>query len=304
MKKEIGIIGLGRMGMAMAEMLERNGYRVVGFNRGEERLQAARDKGIEGVSSISALAEVLSPSRAVIIAVPYRAVDQVLPEVWSSFGEGDTVIDTSNSFYKDSVRRAEKAREQGMSFIDVGISGGPGSAGHGFCVMVGGERGPVDRHEQLFKDLAVEGGFRHVGSAGAGHFVKMVHNGIEYGMMQSIAEGFELLRKSDYQLNLTEIAYLYNHGSVIESRLVDWLHEGFKEYGEELSNIAGTVDYSGMGEWTVEVGKEMEVETPSISGAYMFRLNSQDDPTYAGKILSLLRSLFGGHPVEKDNSEE
>jgi len=297
MKKELGVIGLGKMGLGMAQRLEKKGYRVIGYNRGDDRRREAVDKGVEVTESISGLVDLLGAPRVILLAVPHLAVDEVLSELADHLGAGDTVLDGANAYYKNSVRRYEKMKEKGVHFVDVGVSGGPGGALNGACLMVGGDAGVIDRLGPLFSDLSVEGGWRHVGPSGAGHFVKMVHNGIEYGMMQSIAEGFALMKKSDYGLWLTDVADLYGHGSVIESRLVDWLHQGFKQHGEDLEEVTGSVAHSGMGEWTVETAQELEVETPAISSAYTFRINSGDKPSYTGRLLSLMRAMFGGHSM-------
>ena len=213
--------------------------------------------------------------------------------------KGDTIIDGGNSPYKDSIRRAKELDGKGIDFLDAGVSGGPSGARNGACIMVGGKRVVYRKFKNLFRDLSARKGYAYVGKSGAGHFVKMVHNGIEYGMMQAIAEGFAVMKVSPFDLNLLKIADLYNHQSVIESRLVGWLKTAFKQYGEDLEYISGSVAQTGEGSWTVEAAKELGIPAPIIEGALNFRIQSQTNPTYTGKIVSALRNQFGGHEVFK-----
>jgi 6-phosphogluconate dehydrogenase len=197
------------------------------------------------------------------------------------------------------MRRARELEEKGIHFLDVGVSGGPRVARNGACIMVGGRKEIFKRFKSLFRDLSVRGGYGYMGKPGAGHFVKMVHNGIEYGMMQALAEGFAVMKDSPFDLDLNKVAEIYNHRSVIESRLVDWLKKAFEQYGEDLNEISGSVSHSGEGVWTVEAAKEFGIPIPIIEGALNFRIESQNNPTYTGKILSALRNQFGGHEVFK-----
>jgi 6-phosphogluconate dehydrogenase len=213
--------------------------------------------------------------------------------------KGDMVIDGGNSFFEDSMRRARLLEKKGIKFLDAGVSGGPAGARHGACMMIGGDKASYEKWEALFADASVADGYAYFGKAGAGHFVKMVHNGIEYGMMQSIAEGFALMKKSPFKLDLQEIARLYNHGSVIESRLVGWLEGGYLMFGEELKKVSGSVAYTGEGEWTVKTGKKWRMKLPVIEDSFKFRVRSKRAPSYMGKILSVLRNQFGGHSIEK-----
>ena len=189
--------------------------------------------------------------------------------------------------------------DKGIDFLDVGVSGGPSGARSGACIMVGGKREIFSEHEKLFKDLSVYKGYGYMGESGAGHFVKMVHNGIEYGMMQAIAEGFAVMKKSPFKLDLIKIAEVYNHRSVIESRLVDWLRTAFEQYGENLDDIYGSVSQSGEGMWTVEAAKELGIPIPIIEEALRFREQSNETPSYTGQALSAMRNQFGGHEVFK-----
>ena len=301
MTKTIGYIGLGKMGKGMVGNLLEKGWKVVAFNR----TPAATDEvAREGATPAYTLAEVVSKlasPRLVWLMVPHQAVDEVLEELIPLLSGGDTVIDGGNSFYKNSMRHADELSKKGIHFLDAGTSGGPGGAREGACTMVGGEKEIFDRYEELFKDISVKDGYAYFGKAGAGHFVKMVHNGIEYGMMQAIGEGVEVMKKSPFDLNLERVATLYNHQSVIESRLVGWAESAFKEYGQDLEAISGKVSHSGEGLWTVETAREFGGPTPIIEGSLKFREESQDNPSYTGQVVSALRNQFGGHSVKKEN---
>lgn len=213
--------------------------------------------------------------------------------------QGDVVIDGGNANYKDTLRRSACLREHGLHLVDVGTSGGVWGLSEGYCLMVGGEEQVVQRLAPIFEALAPapDKGWGYVGPNGAGHFVKMVHNGIEYGMMQALAEGFSVMQASDYELDLTAAAEVYNHGSVIESRLVGWLAEAFEVFGEDLAPVSPTVAHTGEGEWTVRTAEKLGVAVKIIEGALEFRKQSEHDPSYAGRVLSALRNRFGGHAV-------
>lgn len=295
--KTIGVVGLGKMGRNIAWRLQERQWQVVGLD------PDATDKlGISLVSSAVDLVRQLAQPRRVWLMVPHQVVDDVL------FGEegltqyleaGDVVFDGGNSYYKDSARRYKKLKQEGIKFVDVGVSGGPEGARRGASLMVGGDRDSFKQAESLFVDLAARDGYQFFEGAGAGHFVKMVHNGIEYGMMQAIAEGFHILKASKYDLDLSSIASVYDHGSVIESRLVHWLGQALSLHGVELDKVSGVVAHSGEGEWTVEAARELNVASKIIEGALEFRKDSARDPSYAGKILTALRHQFGGHDIEK-----
>ena len=212
---------------------------------------------------------------------------------------GDIIIDGGNSLYKESVRRANAVIEKGLEFVDVGVSGGPRGAREGSCLMIGGEEEVFKRLEHLYKDLAAQDAYQFFKGNGAGHFVKMVHNGIEYGMMQSIAEGFAVMKESDFNIDLKKAADVYNHASVIESRLIGWLKDGFETYGVDLENVSGSVGHTGEAEWTVKAAKELSVSVKIIEESLKFREDSADKPSYTGKILSALRDMFGGHGVKR-----
>ncbi len=296
---ELGYIGLGKMGYNMVERLLEKGHRVVVYDRDPAAVKALAVNGAKPAASIQELTRSLGWPRTVWIMVPHQAVDAVLKELAPSLSRGDTVIDGGNSPYKDSIRRAKELEARGIDFLDAGVSGGPAGARNGACIMVGGKKEVFQKFETLFRDLSVPDGYGYMGKSGAGHFVKMVHNGIEYGMMQSLAEGFAIMKSSDFGLDLTKITDVYNHKSVIESRLVGWLQSAFRQYGEDLAGISGSAAQSGEGMWTVEAGKELGVPTPVIQDALEFRIQSQKNPSYTGKLISAMRNEFGGHEVKE-----
>lgn len=294
-----GYVGLGKMGFNMVERLIEKGYEVIVFDKERTVMREISKFGARTAHSLRFLASSLSSPRLIWIMVPYQVVDSVIQGLVPFLQHGDTIIDGGNSPYKESMRRAGELEEKEINFLDVGVSGGPSGARTGACIMVGGRRELFDRLENLFRDLSAEGGYGYMGNSGAGHFVKMVHNGIEYGMMQAVAEGFALMKASQFDLNLIKIAELYNHRSVIESRLIGWLKQAFEEYGDSLEQISGRVSHSGEAEWTVEAAKEFGIPVPVIKEALNFRIQSQGTPGYAGKILSAMRNQFGGHEVFK-----
>lgn len=293
----IGYVGLGKMGKNMVYRLHNKGWRVIAYNRSAEPRREVAKKGVKTVESLQELVSFLRPPRLVWLMVSHGAVDEFFKQLIPILKKGDTIIDGGNSYFKLSVQRAQLLRRHGVYFLDAGVSGGPSGARNGACVMVGGEKKIFKKYEKLFRDIAVPKGYAHFGAAGVGHFVKMVHNGIEYGMMQAIGEGFEVMKKSRYKLDLKKVADLYNHKSVIESRLVGWLKSAYEKYGEGLKEISGSVAHSGEGEWTVKTAKELGIPVPVILGAFKFRIQSQKKPSYIGKVVSALRNQFGGHNV-------
>lgn len=296
-KKTIGYIGLGKMGKGMAERLLEKGWDVVAYNTSPAPIVALEELGAMPVYTLEELTSKLTLPRLVWLMVPHGAVDNVLAELTPLLQKGDVVIDGGNSFYKDSMRRGAELAKKGIHFMDSGTSGGPRGAREGACTMVGGNKNIFEQYEILFKDISVPNGYMYMGEVGAGHFVKMVHNGIEYGMMQAISEGFEVLKKSGFKLNLARVADLYNHQSVIESRLVGWAKSAFEVYGDDLEKISGKVSHSGEGLWTVQTAKELGVPVPIIEGSLKFREASQNNPSYTGQVVSALRNQFGGHNV-------
>ena len=281
----IGYIGLGKMGSGMVARLIEHGHTVTSYD----------SSGTGTVQNLTDLVSSLPTPRTVWLMVPASAVDSVLHDLTPLLTPNDTIIDGGNSHYTDTIRRSDELTQAGIHFLDVGVSNGPNGARTGACLMIGGERADYDLLESLWKDLSATQGFAYVGTHGAGHFVKMIHNGIEYGMMQSIAEGFAVMKASPFDLNLTSIATLYNNGSVIESRLIRWLRDGYIQYGEDLADITGTVAHTGEGEWTIEAARTINIPAPIIEGSLQFRKDSVEHPSYTGKVLSLLRAMFGGH---------
>jgi len=300
MQKKILYIGLGKMGLNMVKRLLGKGYDISVFDLSEEARKQAEEIGAKVFVSISDLVASEEAPRTVWIMVPHQVVDDVLGELVPLLSDGDTIIEGGNSRYTETVRRAKEITSTGIRFVDAGVSGGPGGALNGAAVMVGGLREDYDHYEDLFKDLSVENGYGYMGDHGAGHFVKMVHNGIEYGMMQAIGEGFELMKKSGLNLDLVKIAKVYENGTVVSSRLVTWLKQALEQEGPELSEISGEVSHSGEGLWTVETAKELGVPIKVIEDALQFRVDSQGNPSYSGQVVSAMREQFGGHPVRKN----
>ena len=295
---KIGYIGLGKMGHNMALHMKEKGHEVWGLDSDQRVRREAERADITTVSTIRELSEKLETPRIVWIMVPHGVIDEVLYHLRRYLEKGDLVVEGGNSFYKDTIRRAQEMTERGIRFLDAGVSGGPGGARNGACIMVGGEKADYEELIPLFKDLAVEDGYAYMGKHGAGHFVKMVHNGIEYGMMQAIAEGFEVLQKSPYDIDFPAVAELYNHGSVVTSRLVGWLRDGFEHFGKDLKGVSGTVGHTGEGEWTIKTAEELGISVPAIKAALDFRIASRERPSFGGKVLSAMRNMFGGHSIK------
>ena len=303
LKKEVGIVGFGKMGGGMALHLLEKGWRLHGYARKPEVARKFAHAGAHMAPSLPALIERLPAPRVFILMITAgKAVDDALfgrDGVLKNLQKGDIVIDSGNSFYKDSIRRGKKLAARGIKYADVGFSGGPYGARTGGCLMIGGDKATFAYLEPLFKDLAKSDGYRFFEGIGAGHFAKMVHNGIEYGMMQAIGEGFEILKKSKYKFDLKRVAEIYNNGSVIESRLVGWLLKAFKEYGEDLKEISGTVGHTGEGEWTAKTARELGVPVEIIEDSFKFRVRSAKKPSFTGQVVSAMRGQFGGHAVRK-----
>ncbi len=306
-ERAVGVVGLGKMGRALARNLLDHGWRVVGFNRTTSVATAMESEGLHAAPALVDLAAALPAPRIVWVMVPAGpAVDEMLFGHEDEGGArtqgladvleaGDTVIDGGNSHFGDAPERAERLGRLGIRFIDCGTSGGPEGARHGACFMVGGERSDFERIEPMLADLAAPGGYAHFPGTGAGHYVKMVHNGIEYGMMQSIAEGFALMHEAPYDLDLAAVADVYQHGSVVQSRLMGWLCEAYDELGSDLEGVSGSVGRTGEGEWTVDAAREAGVAVPAIRTALQFRIDSEEAPSYAGRVLTAMRNAFGGH---------
>jgi 6-phosphogluconate dehydrogenase len=296
---EVGMIGLGRMGANMTERLVRGGHQVVTYDRSAEAIQRVVDKGATGAVSLADFVKKLSPPRAIWLMVPSGdPVDQTMDQLLPNLTKGDIIIDGGNSNYKDSIRRAEKMKAHGMHFIDAGTSGGIWGLQNGYCMMVGGEKEIVGRLEPIFVTLAPKDGYLHAGPNGAGHFVKMVHNGIEYGMMQAYGEGFELLKASQFDLDLAKISHLWNQGSVVRSWLLELCQSAF-EKDPKLDAIKGYVEDSGEGRWTVIEAIEKGVAATTLAHALFARYSSRQQDAFSNKVIAALRNEFGGHAVTK-----
>jgi len=302
----LGIIGLGKMGGSLARRLMEVGWHVVGFNAHREITDALVAEGLDGAFSIPELISKLPAPRLVWLMVPYAAVDDVLNELTPHLNPGDIIVDGGNSPYRESIRRKKELEGRGIEFLDIGVSGGPGGARTGACMMVGGQKEAYERLEDtgFFKDTCVSNGWAYLGESGSGHYAKMVHNGIEYGMMQSIAEGFDLLKHSkEFTFDLAQVADVYAHGSVIVSRLVSWLRDSYQSFGVDLTKISGRAASSGEGKWTIETGNRDGIKLPAIQAALDVRTASAENPSYQGRIISALRGAFGQHPVSRSGDE-
>ncbi len=297
---ELGMIGLGRMGANMAERLVLGGHRVIGYDRSSEAIQRVIDRGGVGAHSLADFVQQLKVPRAIWMMVPAGdPVDQTIEQLLPHVVKGDTLIDGGNSYYKDSMRRADQLRQRQIHFVDVGTSGGIWGLKVGYCMMVGGEKENVKNLAPILESLAPTDGYAHVGPSGAGHFVKMIHNGIEYGMLQAYGEGFELLKASRFDLNLAEIAHLWNQGSVVRSWLLELAESAFKK-DPQLATIQGYVEDSGEGRWTISEAIERDVPASVLALSLFARFASRQDDSFSAKVIAALRNEFGGHAVKKE----
>jgi 6-phosphogluconate dehydrogenase len=298
---ELGMVGLGRMGANMVERLVRGGHRLVGYDRDAAAVTRVVSAGAEGADSLASLAEKLARPRAIWIMVPSGApVDETIATLLPHISKDDVLIDGGNSNYKDTQRRAAALKGQGLAFADVGTSGGIWGLKEGYAMMVGGEKATVERLRPLLETLAPakDKGWGHVGPAGSGHFVKMVHNGIEYGMMQAYAEGFAILkRKNEFALDMHQVSEIWRTGSVVRSWLLDLLSIALKE-NPEMAGIAPYVSDSGEGRWTVAEAIDLDVPAPVITLSLLQRLTSRDSDSYSDKLLAAMRNQFGGHAIK------
>jgi len=292
---DTGLIGAGKMGHALALNMLEHGHRVVVYSRNPEKAAAFTDEGLEGTADLAELVNKLPDQKIIWLMVPAGdAVDEMLEQLIPLLKKDDIIIDGGNSHYRDSVRRSETLFSYDLHYVDAGISGGPAGARSGACMMVGAEEKIYNYLEPLFKDICVEGGYLHVGGNGAGHYVKMVHNGIEYGMMQAIAEGFALLDRGPYQLNYGDVARLWNNGSVIQSWLIELTANMFTA-DPTLKTLKGVAGSSGTGLWTVEEALLRKVPLPVITQALYARYGSEQSDPFSAKIIAGLRREFGGH---------
>ena len=298
---ELGMVGLGKMGAFMVERLVRGGHRVVGYDRDAGAVARVVSVGGEGADSLPVLAGKLKQPRAIWIMVPSGApVDETIAALLRHLSKGDTIIDGGNSNYKDTQRRAASLKSQGFPFVDVGTSGGIWGLKEGYSMMVGGDQAAVERLRPIFETLAPakDQGWGRVGPSGSGHFVKMVHNGIEYGMMQAYAEGFAILKKkSEFALDMHQVSEIWRTGSVVRSWLLDLLSIALKD-NPEMAGIAPYVSDSGEGRWTVAEAIDLDVPAPVITLSLLQRLTSRDTDSYSDKLLAAMRNQFGGHAIK------
>jgi len=303
---QIGFIGLGKMGGNMVTRIRRDSdLEVVAFDFNADAVKSAEEHGATGSDSLEDLVAKLETPRNVWIMVPAgKPTEDTIDKLLGMFSEGDTIIDGGNSKWTESVDRHAKCAERGVHFVDVGTSGGIWGLEIGYCMMVGGEDEPVKRLEPLFNVLAPPAtdkepiGWGHMGGPGSGHFVKMIHNGIEYGLMQAYAEGFELIHKSDYGLDNEQIAKLWGNGSVIRSWLLELAARAFEVDGNDLSNLEGWVDDSGEGRWTLDAGIAHDTPMPTLAAALFARFSSRGAGNYSARVTAALRNQFGGHAVK------
>ncbi|TCP20719.1 6-phosphogluconate dehydrogenase [Scopulibacillus darangshiensis] len=295
---KIGLIGLGKMGLNMAQNLLHHNHEVVAYDLNSNAIKEIEKHGAKGVSSILNLIKMLEKPRVIFMMVPHSVVDSVIIELTPFLNSGDIVIDAGNSHYKESIRRYTNLKKVGVRFMDVGTSGGTEGARNGACYMVGGDPEAWRVAEPVFQDTAVENGYLYAGKAGSGHFLKMIHNGIEYGMMAAIGEGFEVLEKSEFDYDYEKVARVWNNGSVIRSWLMDLAEHAFSK-DAKLEEIKGMMHSSGEGKWTVETALDLQTATPIIAMSLFMRYRSLEKDTFTGKVVAALRNEFGGHAVEK-----
>ena len=297
----IGFVGLGRMGANMVRRLLRDGHEVVAYNRTPEKTKEIAGEGATAAFSIGELVDKLEKPRAVWIMVPAGdATEAQIEELLEHLEAGDTIIDGGNTNFHDDQRRQRDLAAKGINYVDAGTSGGIWGLQVGYCLMVGGEKEAVEPLEAIFKSLAPEGGYLHVGGPGAGHYVKMVHNGIEYGLVQAYAEGFEIMHASSYELDLAGISELWMQGSVVRSWLLELAGRAFRANGPDLEHLKGFVADSGEGRWTVQEAIDHDVPAPIITLSLLTRFRSRQDDSYGAKVLAALRNEFGGHEVKTE----
>ncbi len=298
---QLGMIGLGRMGMNMTKRLLRGRHAVVAYNRNPRRVREIMKEGAKGAFSLEELVRLLRPPRVVWLMLPAgKPVDEHIHHLRQLLQKGDIIVEGGNSLYKDDIRHAQELKPYGIHYLDVGVSGGIWGLKIGYCLMIGGKP-QIYRHlEPAFKTLAPQDGYLYCGEAGAGHFVKMTHNGIEYGMMSAYGEGFDLLKASPYgaKLDFSKVAHLWNQGSVVRSWLLELAERAFQK-DSKLSSIRGYIEDSGEGRWTVQQAVELAVPLPVISASLFQRFRSREKESFSDKLLAALRNEFGGHAIRK-----
>ena len=300
---QLGLIGLGKMGANMTTRLLRGKHDVTVFDFSEAAVKTAVSTGAKPAASLEAMVSSMSAPRAIWMMVPSgKATEDTFQALLKLMSKGDTIIDGGNSNYKDSIARGKQAEEKGIAFLDAGTSGGVWGLENGYCLMVGGDAAAAKRIEPIFTTLAPVDGYKHVGAVGAGHFSKMVHNGIEYGMLAAYGEGFEILEKSQFDYNLHDLAELWLHGSVVRSWLLELAELAFRE-DAKLSDIRGYVEDSGEGRWTVQAAIDENVPAPVITASLFSRFTSRQTESFSAKVIAALRNQFGGHAVQHEAEE-
>lgn len=297
---KIGIVGLGKMGYALALNMRDQGVDVLATNRSLDKVRAIEKEGVRGYDSLEALIEGFGSERRVIwLMVPAgEAVDENIKAILPKLNLNDIIIDGGNSNYKDTLRRYEWLNEKGIHFVDVGTSGGTEGARNGACLMVGGDEEAVSYLEPTLKAISTKDGYGYFGRSGSGHYVKMIHNGIEYGMMQAIGEGFDILKASEFDIDFEKVSGVWSHGSIVEGLLMRLMHEAFKE-NPQLEGIAGKVDASGEADWTLQEAVRLKVSIPTIASSLFVRYKSKDEDVFTEKVVAALRNQFGGHKIYK-----
>lgn len=296
----IGLIGLGKMGANLALQMKDRGFEPIVYNRSSEKTMSFIEKGFKGVFTIEEMMEQLASPRVIWLMVPSgETVDALIEVLIPLMNPEDILIDGGNSNYKDTMRRAQRMKAEGLRFMDVGTSGGTSGARNGACMMAGGSNEDYAAVEPLLSKLCVEGGLGHMGTNGSGHFVKMIHNGIEYGMMQAIAEGFDILKASPFDLNLPEVSSVWGNGSIISSYLIDCTTSALKK-NPEMTGIADKVDHSGEGLWSLEAALEYGIPAYVLSASLFKRYESKQEERYTNKLLAAMRNEFGGHAIHRE----
>ncbi|TMD63517.1 MAG: decarboxylating 6-phosphogluconate dehydrogenase [Chloroflexi bacterium] len=297
---QVGMIGLGRMGSGMTMRLLQGGHQVTVYDRSADAVTALAGHGATGAASLEDLGQKLKAPRIFWLMIPAGApVDDTIQRLQDTVAPGDIIIDGGNSNYKDSIRRAEDLVTKQIEFLDVGVSGGIWGLKVGFCLMVGGNQAVFKQAEPIFKTLAPPDGYAYAGPTGAGHYSKMVHNGIEYSMLQGYAEGFEILKAAPFGFDLAQLARLWNHGSVIRSWILELAQSAF-ERDPELAHLRGWVEDSGEGRWTLQEAIDHAVPAPALAMSLFMRFRSRQDDSFSAKVLAALRNEFGGHPVKPE----
>lgn len=301
----IGMVGLGKMGGNMARRLRKRGHDVVGYDLDPENVRRVREFGADGAGSLEELVDALDPPRCVWVMVPHgEPTRATVTELLGLLDEADVIVDGGNSRWSDSMDLAERTARSGVHFMDAGVSGGVWGLEEGYCMMIGGPEEAFRRLEPVFRALAPEDGYAHVGASGAGHFVKMVHNAIEYAMLQALGEGFEMLERSEFDVDLARVAGLWQHGAVVRSWLLELLERAFEAEGDDLERIADYVEDSGMGRWSVEYAVDRAIPAPTITQSLYERFASRHEERFSAKVVAALRNQFGGHGVVEEAEAE